>query len=219
MAMLHWLRPIWDNSVVMFCDTGAAYPGTLELMREVADVVPRFRIVHGNQPEVIARCGFPVDVVPVKHSLQGEAVFGPQALKFQSYFDCCRQSLWEPMHRACLAMGVDTIYRGQRKDDVRRAPIASGTVDPWGVKIIFPIYEWTREQAFAYAKAHCPEWLAPYYETEQTSRDCWDCTAYRDDNAARVRNLPSDQRAVVEERLAQWHGAVLDELNAARSGL
>jgi hypothetical protein len=94
MAMLHHLRHLWDDSVVMWCDTGAAYAETRALMERVKKLVPRFRVVHGNQPEVIARAGFPVDVVPVRHSLQGELAYGPQVLKYQSYIDCCRQSIW-----------------------------------------------------------------------------------------------------------------------------
>jgi 3'-phosphoadenosine 5'-phosphosulfate sulfotransferase (PAPS reductase)/FAD synthetase len=213
MAMLHHLRHLWDDSVVMWCDTGAAYAETRALMERVKKLVPRFRVVHGNQPEVIARAGFPVDVVPVRHSLQGELAYGPQVLKYQSYIDCCRQSIWEPLQRACLALGVDTIYRGQRRDDARRAPIASGHIDPWGVKIMFPIHEWTRDQVFAYVREHCPEWLARYYETEKTSRDCWDCTAYRDDNRKRVENLPADKRVIVQTRLWTWRRAVSVEMN------
>jgi phosphoadenosine phosphosulfate reductase len=213
LAMLWLLRPIWNDSVVMFCDSGAAYPGTRDLMRRIADMVPRFRTVYSNQPEVLARSGFPVDVVPVKFSQHGEAIFGPQPIKFQSYFDCCRQVLWEPMHRACVVMGIDTIYRGQRKDDVRRAGIHSGHVDPFGIRIVFPIHEWTRAQAFEYVREHCAEWLPAYYETEKTSRDCWDCTAYRDDNIERVQALPDEQRAIVEGRLGAWRAAVLEELN------
>lgn len=212
MAMLHYLKPLWGDSVVVYCNTGAAYPETLELMARVQATVPRFRVVHTNQPEVILRCGYPVDVVPVRQSLQGDLMFGPQPIKYQSYFDCCRQNIWEPMHRACLAMGVDTIYRGQRKDDVRRAPISSGATDPFGMKIVFPIHGWTRAEVLAYLKKHCPEWLAAYYETEKTSRDCWSCTAYRDDNEARVRNLPDAQREIVEARIAFWQRVVRDEL-------
>ena len=116
------------------------------------------------------------------------------------------------MHRACMVMGVDTIYRGQRADDVRRAPIKSGDVDAFGIRVMFPIHDWTREQVFSYVRERCPEWMPSYYDTEKTSRDCWNCTAYRDDNVERVRNLPEKQRAVVEERLATWKQRVSEEL-------
>lgn len=214
LAMLYWLRPVWDDSVVMWCNSGAAYPSSVQMMERIARIVPRFRTVYANQPEVIRRCGFPVDVVPVKYSLQGDVLYGAQAIRFQSYYDCCRQVIWEPLHRASWVMGVDTIYRGQRKDDVRRAPIQSGDADPYGVRVIFPIHDWTREQCIDYIKRECPELWCEYYDTEKTSRDCWDCTAYRDDNIERVRNLPEEQRTIVEKRLELWRRAVVEEMSA-----
>jgi hypothetical protein len=55
--------------------------------------------------------------------------------------------------------------------------------------------------------------LPDYYATEKTSRDCWDCTAYRDDNVERVKNLPDEQREIVEQRLDAWTRSVLAEVN------
>lgn len=212
MAMLWLLKPIWPESFVMWCDSGAAYQGTHELMKKVREMVPHFRTVHGNQPQVIQQFGYPVDVVPVKYSAQGEMMFGPQPVRFQSYFDCCRRSLWEPMQNACVAMGIDTIFRGQRSDEARKAPIPDGYTDPLGIKYKFPLASWTKDQVFEYVRKECPDLLLDYYKTEPTSRDCWSCTAFRDDNVERVKNLPPEPRAVVLERLAVWKTAVMEEL-------
>ena len=216
-AMLWLLRPIWPESFVMWCDSGAAYPGTHELMKKIREMVPHFRVVHGNQPAVVERFGFPVDVVPVRYSEQGEMMFGPQPVKMQSYFDCCRRSLWEPMQNACMAMGIDTIYRGQRDGEARKSPIHDGYRDQFGIQYKFPLASWSREEVFDYVRKECPDLLLDYYKTEKTSRDCWSCTAFRDDNIERVNNLPPDARAAVEARLAVWKTAVLKELTIGES--
>lgn len=213
MALLWLLKSKWDESVVMWANSGAAYPETEQRMERIAEMVPHFRVVYGNQPTVLLNHGLPVDVVPIKFSAHGEALFGPQPRRYQSYLDCCRRVLFEPMRAACLAMGVDTIYRGQRASDERKAPITSGHVDEFGVRYLFPLERWTREQVFKYVRANCPDLLPGYYdEGEVSSRDCWNCTAYRNDNVKRVQSLPVGQREYVEGRLAQWRKDVQEEM-------
>lgn len=213
MAMLWLLKNRWEDSVVMWGNSGAAYPETEQRMERIAKMVPRFRTVYGNQVGVIAQHGIPVDVVPVKFSSDGEMVFGRQRHGYQSYLDCCRRVLFEPMQRACLAMGIDTVYRGQRSDDERKAPISSGHVDQYGIRYLFPLERWTRDQVFKYVRANCPDLLPSYYdEGEVSSRDCWSCTAYRNDNVQRVKALPVGQREYVEGRLAQWRKDVQEEM-------
>lgn len=215
MVMLHLLRPIWPESIVMWCDSGAAYPGTRELMARVAAEVPRFKVVHGAQPQVIERFGFPVDVVPVKYTRAGEMIFGKQPVLFQPYIDCCFLSMWLPVAQACRELGVKVIYRGQRKDETRRSRLLSPGAIADGIRFELPLHDWTREEVFDYAEKNCPLWIGEYYRLgEKTSRDCWNCTAYRDDNVERVNNLPDEQRRVVNDRLQFWRDAVTEELNA-----
>lgn len=212
-AMLWYLRDVWKDSVVMWCDTGSAYPETQEYMSRVKKIVPNFRTIYGNQPAVIEAAGYPVDVVPVRFSLQGEQGYGKQEVRFQSYYDCCRQSIWEPMQRVCVLMGIDTIYRGQRKTDVPRAPIESGHRDSFGIQYIFPIQDWSKRDCFDYVQSECPEFMPDYYDQgEVSSRDCWNCTAYLDQNIRRIHNLPENQRSVVNHVLGIWKDCVKQEM-------
>lgn len=213
MALLWLLKSKWPESVVMWANSGAAYPETEERMARIAKMVPHFRVVHSSQIKVVAEHGLPVDVIPVKFTVQGDAIFGLQPDRYQSYVDCCRRVLWEPMHRACVAMGIDTVYRGQRGDDERKAPISSGFIDQYGIKYLFPLERWTRAEVFKYVRAQCPDLLPPYYDAgEVSSRDCWSCTAYRNDNVQRVKALPPGQREYVEGRLAVWKQHVMEEM-------
>jgi hypothetical protein len=50
-----------------------------------------------------------------------------------------------------------------------------------------------------------------YADGEKTGRDCWDCTAYLDDNEKRIGNLPSDRQAIIRDRLAQIDAAIKEE--------
>lgn len=213
LAMLFHLKPRWNDSIVMWGDSSAAYPETYVLMARIKAMVPRFRAVRSNQPDSIAQYGIPVDVVPVKYSRQGEMAFGPQPVQYQSYLDCCSRVLWAPMQRACLAMGIDTIYRGQRSEDERKAPIRTGHVDEFGIRHVFPLEGWTRKQVMAFCEKECPDLIPDYYRKGETSsRDCWDCTAYRNENQQRVCNLPSERRIIVEARLKTWQTLVRQEL-------
>ena len=70
---------------------------------------------------------------------------------------------------------------------------------------------WTREQVKTFVQESCPELIPAYYDKEQTSRDCWDCTAYLDENQRRIANLPTDRRALVMDRLQLIADAVKKE--------
>lgn len=217
-AVLWYSRALWDDSVVMWCDTGASYPETHAYMERIKKMVPRFRTVYGNQPQVIKIGGWPVDVVPVKYTAVAEPCYGRQEVRFQSFFDCCRQSIWEPMQRACLLMGIDTIIRGQRIDDVPRAPIEDGHRDVNGIRYLFPIHDWSREDVFEFVKKECPDLMPDNYALgELSSRDCWNCTAYRSHNQKRVENLNSHARKIVEDRILKWESCVRHEMEVQRA--
>jgi phosphoadenosine phosphosulfate reductase len=111
-------------------------------------------------------------------------------------------------------MGIDTIYRGQRRDDMPRGPIEHGHRDMYGVKYLFPIYEWSREDVFEYVRKECPDLMPSNYANgELSSRDCWDCTAYRSHNKQRVKNLDDKARLIVEGRLRKWQSCVRHEMS------
>jgi phosphoadenosine phosphosulfate reductase len=216
MALLFHMKPLWPESLVMWGDTGAAYPDVDELMDEVRQMVPHFMQVRGDQPEVIARYGWPVDVVPVSHTSWGEHFFGPQPIMFQASLDCCARSRFVPLELAVRAAGVKTVYRGARDSEQRRARIAHDFVDEFGIQYKFPLRDWSRERVFEYMQRTAPEYIPAYYAAgEKTSRDCWSCTAYRADNVERVEHLPPEQRVQVETVLKHWHDVVRAEMQGS----
>jgi 3'-phosphoadenosine 5'-phosphosulfate sulfotransferase (PAPS reductase)/FAD synthetase len=214
-ACLWKLRDQWDDLTVMWCNTGAAYDDTLGLIRRVERLVPHFREVSSDQPENVRRCGFPADVVPVRITPFGRILHDTRGVQFRPYYECCSNNIWTPLLRATQELGAKTVYRGQRKSDTRKAPISSGFVDEAGVRYVFPLEDWTREEVREYVRDNCPHLLPEYYEHgEDSSHDCWDCTAYLDDNALRISNLPSERRSVVLHRLTQLQMAIEFETQA-----
>lgn len=219
LALLFSLRGMWQDSIVMWVNSGAAYPDTVAWMARVREMVPNFMEVRGDQPKAIREHGYPVDVVPLGRSLWGEYLSNkPLTTKYQFGPDCCRRSLWEPMLRTCMALGVTDIYRGQKNVDRLKSPIRDGFKDEaTGITYHFPLQDWTRAQVWEYVEEMCPSWIPEYYRLgESSSHDCWDCTGYLVDNGPRIRNLPEQQRTVVDSRLATWRTDVMEELNVGR---
>lgn len=213
LALLFFMRP-WDDVHVFWVNSGAAHPSTIEQMRRVRELVPHFHEVAGSQPASIRNFGWPADVVPVRLTRMGRIAHGTlgQGLMFQSYFDCCARSLWEPLRQAMLAHDVTDIYRGQRLEDKRRAPVPDGAVDEFGITYHFPIEAWSRQQVLEYCRSECPDMIPDSYgQGEPTSRDCWNCTAYLDDAGARIGNLPPEQRQQVAQVITQLLDAVLGD--------
>jgi 3'-phosphoadenosine 5'-phosphosulfate sulfotransferase (PAPS reductase)/FAD synthetase len=194
---------------VVTVSTDGSYPERDSYLKMVSDRHPHTPFFTIPSQRKLAEHGRPVDVVPMRYTGIGNMVEGTP-VKYQSAFECCSRGFWEPMNDTMIKMGATTIYRGQRMDDVLKAPIADGYVEN-GVTYSLPIYYWTRQQVLHYVKVNCPDLVPPYYDTELTSRDCWDCTAYLRDNVARIRNLPKEQYITVNSILEQWRQDVNQE--------
>lgn len=213
LATLWVLKQRWPSLTLMWIDSGAAYPETRELVERLALELPLEHtvIVESHQPEWIATYGYPTDLLPIRRSHVGAAVHSFKGVKFSSWIDCCGQNLWIPAMRAAKELGATTIYRGQRNSDHKKAPMRSGHIEE-GVKYIFPIAEWSRQRVRDFAAREFPEYLPAYYlDGEDSSRDCWDCTAYLEDNAKRISHLTPAQRAVVHGRLKELLAASATE--------
>jgi phosphoadenosine phosphosulfate reductase len=197
---------------VMWCNTGAAYPETIKLMREVEASVPSFYEVKSNQPEFIWNMGYPVDLLPVNSTALGAMIHGVSGAKFVDYLTCCASNIWEPMHNASRQLGVTEIIRGQKLSDKRRSPIFSGqTVD--GILYTFPLENMTDEDVFNYLRTEKVKAPAYYEKGEISGHDCWDCTAYLDENAKRIANLPLEKQRVVVQRISILHNAIKRDLH------
>lgn len=217
MALLFHLRGLWEDSIVMWGDTGAAYSEVEALMDDVRQMVPHFLYVRANQPAIVEMHGHPVDVVPISHTRAGELVYGRQPIVFQSPLECCARARFAPLQQAVIDCGVKVVYRGQRNEEKRRARIEHGQLDERGISYQFPLRDWSRERVFEYMRRTAPQYIPDYYALgEKTSRDCWSCTAYREDNVERVEHLPPMQREYVEDVLKQWQTIVRDEMRGTQ---
>jgi phosphoadenosine phosphosulfate reductase len=195
----------------MWVNSGAASASTLAVVNKVRAEVPHFMEVNGDQPEFIELHGYPADIVPQDATWLGRAVRPDVGPKFVSRVECCSANLWQPMAKAIKEVGAKYVYRGQKDCDSRRAPIKNGDVID-GVTYYFPIYDWTDRDVIEFLGDELPE---NYRKGEKASSDCWNCTAYLDENVERIQNLPSHERMIVQGRLAM----LLKEVDHSRSEL
>jgi phosphoadenosine phosphosulfate reductase len=209
LACLYLNRELWDDMYVVWVNTGSAYPEVVEYMRGWAKRLPRFVEVKSDQPAQIAKRGMPSDVVPLAYTEMGQMLGSNPPYLIQGWMVCCAENIWMPLRDAMQKLGVTRVIRGQRNDESRKGPLRNGEVHE-GIEYVYPLQDWTREEVFAYlreVKAEIPD----YYQHEDTSRDCWNCTAFLDENKRRIDNLPEDKRVVVLKRLVMIAEAVQKE--------
>lgn len=199
-ACLRLVEQYLDRTLVVWVSTGADFPEITELMSEVRQLVPYFLEIQTDQPSSIRRNGYPSDVVPIKHTPLGQMFMGAQKIKIRSAFECCSENKWLPTSNKLKELGVTGVIRGQRSDDTARAPLASGDwVD--GVEYLLPIADWSKEQVLDYlAKNNVP--ITDRLLMEHSSLDCWNCTAYLEHSADRMRyvkkNYPDKYQEVTD---------------------
>lgn len=185
LACLYLLKPYWDRITVAWVNTGAAYMETINIMREVRAMVPKFMEINSDQPANIAKYGPPADCLPVRAMPQGKKITQYEGEPIQSFLECCSSNVWEPMAKACA--GFNVIIRGQRLAEDRKSPIRSGHVEN-GVRYWFPIEDWSDEEVKSYLKEIGVP-LPAHYSYTKTSLDCWSCTAYLDENQGRISHM------------------------------
>lgn len=194
---------------VFTISTDGAYPERDAYMKRVAEFYPHLNFVVKQTHRELDRYGAPVDVVPIRFTTMGNLIHGTP-VKYQPYTECCARAIWLPMHLAVKELGATVVYRGQRADDEYKAPIKNGHVED-GITYQFPIEQWSRESVVKYVENHCPELMPEYYQHEESSRDCWDCTAYLKHNKVRIGNLPAAQKACVVSTIQEWYDDIVDE--------
>lgn len=198
-AILHLYKDQLKDILVVWMNTGAAYPQVEREMQEMARKVPHFLVVRSNQPKQIERNGFPSDVVPMNYSPLGRTFIAGE-IKIQSTFGCCSENIWQPMHEAMQMLGIKRIIRGQRNtDEYRNSAFKHGAIAD-GIECVAPLQDWTEQQVLDYLRENDVS-IPDYYKTEMTGRDCWSCTAYLKHNATRIANLPTPQKAEMHRRL------------------
>ena len=166
---------------VYWVNTGAAFPETLEIMRQVNDMSPFFTEIAGNQPQVIAEFGMPTDILPRSCTPIG-MMCGQSEIRMQDSYSCCGRVTMGPMHERMLADGVTLIIRGQRADDTHKAPVQSGDWE-LGIQYLFPIEQWSDEDVDCYlAKVGAP--MNRCYDYVKSQPDCMTCSGWWSDGRA-----------------------------------
>jgi phosphoadenosine phosphosulfate reductase len=223
LALLWELKPLWRDLTLLWVDSGAAYPETRALVERIAHDVPLKGtvIMQADQPRWIAKHGYPTDLLPINRTLMGNAIRSFKGVSFQPWITCCNANLWLPGEDAVRELKATDVYRGQRNNDKAKNPIIDGTVID-GVTYHFPLADWTRERVRESVEKNMPGYYPAYYRAgEDSSRDCWDCTAHLEDNVVRINALGPERRAVVHGRLRELLGAVAQDeklIHAALGG-
>lgn len=200
LACLYLNKHRWDNLLVIWVNTGAVYDEMIQYMNGWKDKLPFFWEVKSNQPEQVAKNGWPVDVLPINNTALGKAVTGSEGQLMQPYLSCCAENIWIPVHNAVISSGVKYVIKGQRLADGRKSTSRDGDIID-GVQYLMPIQSWSDEDVFDYLKLVGAELAPGYNQGEKTGRDCWDCTAYLDENRKRIENLPNERKIEIKRRL------------------
>lgn len=182
LACLYLMRPFWDQLTVYWCNTGDAFPETIEVMQRVRALVPHFVEVAGHQPAVVAQFGIPSDIVPASHTPMGLMATESAGPLIQDRYACCVRSHMQPMHDRMLADGITLVIRGQKNADHLKGPLRSGQIDQ-GIECLYPIETWSDEQVLAYLREQDVP-LPRFYEVMTSSPDCMTCSAYWETGAA-----------------------------------
>lgn len=216
-ACLHLVEDYLDKTVLIWVNTGAAFPEIKEFMDGVRNLVPRFLEVQSDQPASIAANGYPTDVVPVSYTAYGQACTTEKPIKLRSYMECCAENFWIPADKAARDLGVTAIIRGQRRSESHRSPFKSGnTFD--GVEYYFPIQHWDDGDVTEYLKrkgVHLDERLS----MSHSSLDCWNCTAYCSDSKDRMKYIKKhhpEKFAEVIKLLGRIDSAVTSEMSGIK---
>lgn len=178
LACLELIRPWWGKTVVIWTNSGDAFPEVVDQMMKIKAQVPNFHMVRGSADLDQMTLGWPVDMLPQSSTAFGQIidpdVFTP---KLRLRYECCASNLWAPMTRAIRQLGATLVIRGQRNSErLRNTACLDGTVGE-GVTYSLPIQEWTEQDVFRYLEVHDIE-LPRSYDHDLPSMDCMHCTAY-----------------------------------------
>lgn len=200
LACLYLLKPYWPKLTVYWCNTGAAFPETVEVMERVRAMVPHFVEIAGDQPGVVAGFGLPSDIVPASHTPVGLMGSGGAGPLIQDRYSCCARVFMVPMHQKMVEDGITLVIRGQKTADKLKAPIASGDVD-LGIEYLFPIEDWDAGEVMSYLRREGAP-IPRFYEMLDGAPDCTTCSAYWETGAAKyLKRYHPEAHAEVQRRL------------------
>ena len=221
LACLYLLKPRWSEIVVVWLNSGAVLPEVVAYMEGIKHMVPRFFEVKAKQ--TVYERGYPADMVPTRATPGGMLATGrwprdSTTPLFQSRFECCAGTIWQPLKKAMQEIGAKVVIRGQKLADPMRSPIAHGqTVD--GIEYQFPLADWTDADVEGYLTEQRVSTVSGSC-MPNSSLDWWNCTAYLDESGPKLAYLkahhPHKHRQVVQvlralNRATKYESRVLED--------
>lgn len=211
-ACLYLMRPYWDRLTVYWCDTGAAYPETLQTMATIREMVPHFAVIQGNQPAVIEQYGIPTDILPASSTPMGINGSGKGEL-MQDRYSCCLRSIMLPLHTRMVQDGITLIVRGQKNADRLKSTVRSGESND-GIEYLFPIEDWDSRKVMAYLTEQGAP-IPRFYEMLNAALDCMTCSAWWEEGAAKyLKRYHHDQFLENQSKLNRINQAVSEHIAA-----
>jgi len=177
------MREYWPRLIVLWVNTGDAFPETIKQMEGIKRLVPHFMEVKADQPAQIAADGYPSDIVSIWDTPIGRQSYPGRQFRTQTAMACCCINIWYPAAEAVKRLGATLVIRGQRRSESRLNQMPSGAVES-GVEYIFPIEGWTDTEVFEFLAKNGVA-LPESYAYVNTSLDCQHCTGYLDENAGK----------------------------------
>jgi len=213
-ACLYLMRPWLDRITVYWLNTGAAFPETVEVVKQLRAWVPHFVEIDGDQPGHVARHGLPSDLVPSSRTPIGLMATASAGTAIQDRYECCANVIMLPLHQRMLDDGITLIIRGQKNADMLKSPIRSGEIGAGGIAYLFPIEDWDAAKVNGYLRAEKAP-MPRFYQMLDGAPDCMTCTAYWEHGAAAyLKRYHPDAHAVVQARLEIIKDAVADHIAA-----
>ena len=163
------------NPIVIWVNTGKAYPETLKIIDTVRKASKNFVEVHSDKESQNMCHGLPSDIVPINFTSGAKLLTGQKEVKVQSYLRCCYENISFPLLQAMQSLGVTDMIRGQRNNEDYKGAVRDGDIVA-DMKVIHPIENWTSADVIEYLKGfgEIPE----HFKLSHSSMDCYDCTAY-----------------------------------------
>ena len=197
------------DPLVIWVNTGKAYPETLAVVSRIRKESAKFIEVITDQEGQTRREGLPSDIVPIDCTSLGMQMGTTGRVKVQSYIGCCYENISRPLLDAAKAAGVTRLAYGQRDDDALKSTATDGQMIE-GVRRLHPIRDWSAQDVLDYLRREMRE-LPPHFVLEHSSMDCYDCTAYLAHSADRAEWA----RVHTPELHSQW----LEKMRQLRSAV
>jgi phosphoadenosine phosphosulfate reductase len=172
------------NPIVLWVNTGKAYPETLAIVEEIRAEAVEFIEINTDQQGQIDATGIPSDIVPINNTLDGMIVSGEKPVLIQSYLNCCMENITLPLLKAIKKRGITQLIKGQRNDESFKGESRHGAVVD-GIQYIQPIEKWTGKQVLDFVATQRGQ-LPEHFSLNHTSLDCYDCTGFMKDSVDRV---------------------------------